>query len=456
MWIHWLSGLTTPGTQQPAHERSTPAVGQQGPAPGKPRCRAECYRCAGMTTPAVDLPQAAAARGRETIAGVDAAGPASILILFSDTGGGHRAAASAIDGALHELHPRVQVQWCDPLLGEARPTVRRVVSLYPGIVQRAPATWALVYHAFDSGPAFALLQAVFGAQVRTVVGKRLREFDPDLLLSVHPLLNHVLWKTLEQARPRGVMIVVTDLVRIHRGWRWRRADLTVVATEEARRSLLAAGFSPERVALLGLPLDGRFRPAAPGEAGRLRRALGLDPDRPTVLVVGGAEGSGRLLDQVRALAEQRHPWQVIAVCGRNQRLRERLWALPLVTPTRVLGFVTAMPELLRAADLVLTKAGPGAIAEALATAVPMILTGYLPGQETPNLRYAVAAGVAVYEPRPRHLPRLVHRLLVADPDHLNHMRERAVALARPSAAAEIAARAIDLAVRYHAWSQTSR
>jgi 1,2-diacylglycerol 3-beta-galactosyltransferase len=409
-----------------------------------------------MTTPAVGPPLAAAARGRETTANGDAAGPSSILILFSDTGGGHRAAASAIDGALHELDPRVRVEWCDPLLAEGHPTVRRVVSLYAGIVQRAPATWALVYHVFDSGPAFALLQAAFGAQVRMVVGKRLREFDPDLVLSVHPLLNHVLWRTLEHDRPRGLMTVVTDLVRIHRGWRWRRADLTVVATEEAHRSLLAAGFSPQRVALLGLPLDGRFHPAAAGEAGRLRRALGLEPDRPTVLVVGGAEGSGRLLEQVRALAEHPYPWQVIAVCGRNQRLRERLQALPLATPTRILGFVTTMPELLRASDLVLTKAGPGAIAEALATAVPMILTGYLPGQEAPNLRYADAAGVAVYEPRPWRLPELVHRLLVANPEQLRQMRERAAAKARPSAAAEIAARAMELAARYQAWSQTSR
>src|SRR5206468_12522505 len=120
----------------------------------------------------------------------------------------------------------------------------------------------------------------------------------------------------------------------------------------------------------------------------------------TVLVAGGGEGSGGLLDQVRALSERPQPWQVIAVCGRNERLRRRLLGLRFETPTLVLGFVDDMPDLLRASVLAVGKAVPGAISDALATGVPLVLTSYLPGQERGNVRYVTEAGVGRYAPRP--------------------------------------------------------
>src|SRR5205823_8368911 len=133
--------------------------------------------------------------------------------------------------------------------------------------------------------------------------------------------------------------------------------------------------------------DVRFRPPAPGEKHALRRRFGLDESRFTVLVMGGAAGVGGLLNQVRVLSWEAHQWQVIAVCGKNEKLRGRLARLHFATPTLVLGFVENMPELMRACDLVVTKAGPGAIVEALATGLPLIITGYLPGQETPNVDF---------------------------------------------------------------------
>src|SRR5581483_9647183 len=118
----------------------------------------------------------------------------------------------------------------------------------------------------------------------------------------------------------------------------------------------------ERIKLLGLPVDLRFRPPAPGEKHALRRRFGLEEARFTVLVMGGAAGVGGLMNQVRVLSEEAHQWQVIAVCGKNEKVRRRLDEEEFATPTLVLGFVDNMPELMRACDVVVTKAGPGAIA----------------------------------------------------------------------------------------------
>src|SRR5207237_9300879 len=119
--------------------------------------------------------------------------------------------------------------------------------------------------------------------------------------------------------------VVTDLVEFHLGWMFTRSDLTVVPTEGARNEVLAAGVPADRVQLLGLPVDLRFRPPAPGEKAALRRRFGIDERRFTILVSGGGECSGKLLTQVRALARRDGAdWQLIFVCGRNETLRRRL------------------------------------------------------------------------------------------------------------------------------------
>jgi 1,2-diacylglycerol 3-beta-galactosyltransferase len=377
------------------------------------------------------------------------------LLLFSDTGGGHRSAARALAGALRQLAPRIRVVAIDPLLEQGPDAVRRICSLYPLIIQRWPSAWGAVYHASNSPLVFALLQTAFGAQVREALARQLDTLDPDLLISVHPLLNHVTGPLLEHGRRRGLVTVVTDLIEIHRGWAFPGADLVVVPTEEARAASLRAGVRPERIQCLGFPVDLSFRPPIPGEAATVRRRLGLEAERPTILVTGGGEGSGRLLDQVQALARSPRFWQVVAVCGRNQPLRQRLEKLPVAVPTRVLGFVDDMAELLRASDLVVTKAGPGAIAEALVTGVPLILTSYLPGQEKANVRLVTSSGAGIYVPHPDQLPQVTSDLL-ANPDRYHRMRARAAALAQPAATLEIARRCLAVALGYRAASHANR
>lgn len=327
----------------------------------------------------------------------------------------------------------------DPLMGQGPLVVRRLTGLYPTIIRRARPAWGAIYHSTNNRPAFQALRLGFGGGVRRLIAERTRALDPDLVISVHPLLNHVTYVALRRAGlTRPLITVVTDLIDFHLGWACPQSDVVVVPTEEARQVVLRHGVSPERVQLLGLPVDLNFRPPAPGEKQALRRRFGLDEERPTLLVSSGGEGSGSLLHQVRALAWHRHPWQLMVVCGRNQRLRSRLSRVHFGTPTRIFGFVDNMPELMRAADLVVGKAGPGAIAESLATGLPLIITSYLPGQETPNVRFVTESGIGVYAPKPEELLAVTEKLFAGDHAHLHEMASRAASIARPYASLDIA------------------
>jgi 1,2-diacylglycerol 3-beta-galactosyltransferase len=385
-----------------------------------------------------------------------AGGSPRILILFSDTGGGHRAAARALTDALKLLDPSCNITVADPLIGQGPTVVRRLASLYSPVIRRSRAAWGAVYHASNTRAAFAAIRAVFGPGVRKAVLELLKRHDPDVVLSVHPLLNHISHQAIRKSgRPRALMTVITDLVDFHRGWTFSQADLVIAPTELARKVALRRRVPADRVKLLGLPVDLRFRPPAPGEREALRRRFGLDERRFTVLVMGGAAGVGHLTQQVRALAWEPYQWQLVVVAGRNEKLRRRLGELRFATPTLVLGFVDYMPELMRACDMVVTKAGPGAIAEALATGLPLIITGFLPGQETPNVDYVVDSGFGAYAPKDSDLLDEVRVLAEGGPTW-REMSRKAQELAHPYASSDIARECLLLAARYRASAQASR
>lgn len=324
--------------------------------------------------------------------------------------------------------------------------VRRLASLYSPLIRRSRLAWGAVYHGTNNRPAFTVMRLLFGPGVLGILRARLRETSPDVVVSVHPLLNEIAWRALRSAGTATPLVtVVTDLVDLHRGWLFRRADLVVVPTEDALTACRRRRMPAERVRLLGLPVDPRFRPPGPAERGAVRLRLGLEAERFTILVSGGGEGSGKLLEQIRRLAWLPRPWQVIAVCGRNERLRRRLERVRFRTPTLVLGFVEDMPDLMRAADLVVGKAGPGVIAEAMATGVPIVLTGYLPGQETGNVAYVTRTGAGRYAPNPDELLATVEELAGAEAVACRALARGAAAAGRPQAALEIARECLALA-----------
>jgi len=344
----------------------------------------------------------------------------------------------------------------DPLIGQGPTITRRLAALYSPMIRRSRAAWGALYHTSNTQATFAAIRAIFGPGVRKVVLHLLQQHDPDVVLSVHPLLNHVAHQAIRRSgRPRALMTVITDLVDFHRGWTFSQADLVVAPTERARRVALRRRVPADRVKLLGLPVDLRFRPPAPGEKQALRRRFGLDEERFTVLVMGGAAGVGHLAAQVRELAAEPHPWQLAVVCGRNEKLRRRLYELEISTPMLVFGFVDYMPELMRACDLVVTKAGPGAIAEALATGLPLVITGFLPGQESPNVDFVVESGIGAFAPKESDLLDEVRVLAEGGPTW-REMSRKAEELTHPYASSDIARECLLLAARYSASAQASR
>src|SRR5262249_45758222 len=144
-----------------------------------------------------------------------------------------------------------------------------------------------------------------------------------------------------------------------------------------------------------------------------RAALGLDPDLPMILVVGGGEGAGGLAVAARTLLDAALPAQAVIITGRNRALYAQLRELSAFAhmPVHVEGFVTNMPEWMRAADVIVTKAGPGTITEAMACELPIVLTGAIPGQEEGNVNFVLENELGMLAQTPNELLAALESLL---------------------------------------------
>ena len=131
------------------------------------------------------------------------------------------------------------------------------------------------------------------------------------------------------------------------------------------------------------------------------------------------------MDWADTLAKSRLPLHLVVITGRNVALRAKLNELApnLPTPMTVLGYCDNVPELMRAADLLVTKAGPGAIAEASIAEVPVVVYDFIPGQERGNLDYVRTNGIGVVALAAADVVTSVRRI-VANLERLQAMRDR--------------------------------
>jgi 1,2-diacylglycerol 3-beta-galactosyltransferase len=369
-----------------------------------------------------------------------------LLFLIADTGGGHRAGATAVARRLEIDRPgEFDVHIVDPSAATSPTLLSRTAGLYSPLIHHARWVWAGLYHATNSAAAVAVMRRSALRPLRAVVGRLLSSLQPAAVVSFHPLLNHLAAEAVRAGPAPAVPVitVITDLVDIHAGWACRDVDAVVIPSPGGLDRCRRAGIPAHRCHQLGLPVDSSFARPFPDEEERrtLRRRLGLAEDRFTALVSSGADGSGGLDVRARAIAASGLPVGLAVICGRNRGARQRLAGLRDAEgrPVPVFGFVDNMADWMRAADVVVTKAGPGTISEALCSGLPMLLTWYIPGQERGNLEWVVDIGAGRYVPRTAELVDALGELSVAGSTGLTAMRAAVAGAARPEATERIAA-----------------
>jgi len=364
--------------------------------------------------------------------------PCKLLILMSDTGGGHRSAAEAIAEATANLYGAAwQMQIADVLVQHTPFPWNRAGRLYAPAVSGSARAWRLLWRLTDSPRRTRWLFTALYPWLAPGLRRLFLAAQPDAVISVHPAFNHLgVWTLRRMSQRTPFITVVTDLVRVHPLWLCPQVNLCLTATEQARQDALRAGLPAHKTRVVGLPVSARFHQTLPSKP-QARASLGLHPDRPLILLMGGGEGVGRLYQIAAAIAEARPAAQMAAIAGRNEKLRCQLAAADWSVPTHVAGFVNNVPQWMAAADILVSKAGPGVLSEAFIMGLPLVLYGAIPGQEAPNVDYVVTHGAGVAETDPARIAAWLVQCLQASDETLVLMSAAARRLARPQAALQI-------------------
>lgn len=371
--------------------------------------------------------------------------PVKVLLLFSDSGGGHRSAAEALIEAWEADYPgQVRAEMVDYLSDYAPFPLNRAGSSYPWTVRNFGSLYAGIFHVSNTPQrAHAIMRTLYPS-TRHAIQRMLAQHPADVIVSVHPLANHIVnWTMCAAGLAQPYVTVVTDLLTVHATWYYPRVRRIIVPTPDALARGVEYGVPAERLAVRGLPVARKFQmvdAARPKET--VRAALGLVPEHRTVLLLGGGEGMGPVYETAQAidatLAGDGRTVQLVVIAGHNTALREQLQSTAWRLPVRVEGFVKNMPEWMAAADVLVTKAGPGSIVEGMISGLPLILMSKVHGQEDGNVDYVVGEKVGVWEPAPESAARRLRDWLRPGNPVAAEMGTRARAIVNAHAAGDIA------------------
>jgi UDP-N-acetylglucosamine:LPS N-acetylglucosamine transferase len=267
---------------------------------------------------------------------------------------------------------------------------------------------------------------------------------PHIVVSVHPLTQHLFARVLKElglADRIPLVTVVTDpYYGFWKGWACDDVRLYLVASDEARQQLIEYGIAPEKIKISGMPVHPKFSFPGDDAARVARTALGLDSEKFTVFLNAGWEGGGNIPHIFRELVRGELDVQAIFLAGKNEALRNEaeLVAAEAKFPIKVIGYSDEVEQLMRAANVMISKLGGSSTFEALACRLPIIadVTTQPMPQEASTVKLVAKSGAAVLLRRASDIVPVVDRM-IEDSRHYAALRAATITVAIPNATRRI-------------------
>ena len=365
------------------------------------------------------------------------------MILSSNyTGHGHKSICESLIEQFAK-YPDVECQVIDgfSLFGKAGISASK---MYGPITQNAKTVYDWFFQ-LSNRSNNTPMEELTAALIYQRFMRKLRAFTPDLILTVHPFFNGSVLTLLKRYKLDVPLVgLQADIINIHRSWCDPRATLTICPTPEAfETSVKLHGMPPEKMEIIGFPTRARFTDYA-----REHEHPEYQPGRPLrCLLMSGGEGTGNLKSFASQLL-QNVDCTLDIVTGRNAKVRKTLEAclLPKYAGRVVVhGFVDAMQELMAKSDLVIARASPNTLMEAVVMNVPILITGSLPGQEADNPAVMTNHDLAALCENPASAPAIIQALLADNGKRLREIAQAQRAYRNLNNASRIASRVYGLA-----------
>jgi UDP-N-acetylglucosamine:LPS N-acetylglucosamine transferase len=366
-----------------------------------------------------------------------------ILIISSDTGGGHRSAAAAIVAGVQKFfNGQSYAVRVVRAIEESHEITAKLVRVYNWMLRNKQHWMKYLYWVVNR----------FRPETREFFYKRTVGFVRDLferwcphvVVSVHPLTQHAIARVLKELKLADripLITVVTDpCYGFWKGWACDDVKLYLVASPEARQQLIDYGVAPERIKISGMPIHPKFAYPSEQAAQAARNALGLDPQKFTVFVNAGWAGGGNIPAIFRELVSGKLEIQAIFLAGRNEELKAEAEQLASTAPfpIKVIGYTDQIEKLMCAANVMISKLGGLTTFEALACRVPIIADATTPPmpQEAGAADLIEKRGAGVLLQRATDIVPVIRRM-VEDSKHYAALRAATISLVIPNATKHI-------------------
>ena len=350
-----------------------------------------------------------------------------VLVFSATFGNGHLRAAEAVIEGIRIKEPSAEIihlDFGDFLNKRVNAMVKNV---YLEMIKRTPKLWGRLYYKTSKVQPRSMMQRFLNQLGRNDFLKYIHVFEPDLIVCTYPTVSSILAELrLEEILHVPLITVITDFTA-HSHWVHPGVDRYMVACAEVKEILVSWGINTQRIHVTGIPISPRFE----GDLDRQQiiYELGLDPELPIFLVMGGAYGGLKSTKRIcKKLADSLVPVQSIIVCGKNAKLYHSLEEVSARgdNPIVRLGYVHNLEELMAVSKLIITKAGGLTVSEALTKHLPLVIFKPIPGQEDGNAQFVQRIGAGHVAGSEEELELLLSHLL-SHPEDIEKMRERAAA-----------------------------
>jgi UDP-N-acetylglucosamine:LPS N-acetylglucosamine transferase len=366
-----------------------------------------------------------------------------ILIISSDTGGGHRSAAQAISDGLNKFwqghSPVVKII---KAVEESHHITDKLVNVYNWVLKNKQHWMKYLYWVVNK--IRPETREFFMKRCIGYVRDQFEKWCPHIVVSVHPLTQHIfarILKELNLADQVPLVTVVTDpCYGFWKGWACDDVSLYLVANDDARDQLIDYGISPARIKVSGMPVNPKFHEVDEVDAQNARRIYGLDPDKFTIFVNAGWMGGGNIPQIFKELVRGELDVQAIFLAGKNEELRlqaEQI-ARNAKFPVKVIGYSDEIEKLMQSANIMISKLGGLTTFEALACRLPIIADATTPPmpQEAGTVQLLQRRGAGILLHRPSDIVPAIQNLLNDNGDY-SRMKAATHGLTMPNSTEQI-------------------
>lgn len=362
-----------------------------------------------------------------------------LLIVTAPLGNGHNAVADAVADRFTHLYPGAichvldMYEYISPSLKKATAsgyflsmkTMSKLHGMASGIIDRQSEK------EFNEYTPARLANEFLASELRHAID----DFNPDCIVCTMVFTAQV----VDLLKERGVVTcpcfgIITDYTVQNYWCDVQNFEYIVSPSEYLEPQFIRRGIDINRVLPLGIPIHDRF--CQKYDQLEMRRKLGLSETLPAVLVMSGGMGFGNIEESVAAIDAVPLDLQVVVICGKNEKLYQKISKMRTQKPLTVYGFVLNVDEIMDACDCLLSKPGGITTSESLAKQLPMMMMDPLPGVEDRNVEFLQANGAAIYITKTFQIADALY-LLLRCPGRLERLKESIRSISKPNSTTDL-------------------